>query len=70
MAKIKAATDQIRRALTMHLTRLDNECASTKEVLDSFQKDSERVEMYLTRLDDECSRMREEIVSFNEEVNG
>ena len=39
-------------------------------LLDTFQKDSERVEVYLTGLDYECEKMRDEIASLNEEVNG
>jgi uncharacterized membrane protein YvbJ len=39
-------------------------------LLDTFQKDSKRVEVYLTGLDDKCGRMREEIASLNKEVDG
>jgi len=49
----------------------NDECEELEgALLDTFQKDSERVEMYLTGLDYECGKMREDIAALNEEVDG
>ena len=49
----------------------NDECEELEgALLDTFQKDSERVEMYLTGLDHECGKMREDIAALNEEVDG
>jgi kinetochore protein NDC80 len=61
----------LRKSMVAFLNDDNDECEELEgSLLDSFQKDSERVEMYLTGLDDECGRMREEIASLNEEVIG
>ncbi len=61
----------LRKSMVAFLSDDNDECEELEgALLDTFQKDSERVEVYLAGLDDECGRMREEIASLNEEVNG
>jgi kinetochore protein NDC80 len=61
----------LRKSMVAFLNDDSDECEELEgSLLDTFQKDNERIEVYLTGLDDECGRMREEIASLNQEVNG
>lgn len=61
----------LRKGMVAFLKGDDDECKELEvALLDTFQKDNERIEVHLTGLDDECGRMREEIASLNQEVNG
>lgn len=61
----------LRRSMVAYLNDDNEECEELEgSLLDTFQKDSERVEVFLTGLDDECSRMKAEIESLHEDVNG
>ena len=61
----------LRKGMVAFLNGDNDECEELEgALLDTFQKDNERIEVYLTGLDDECGRIREEIASLNQEVNG
>jgi kinetochore protein NDC80 len=61
----------LRKSMVAFLNDDNDECEELEgALLDTFQKDSERVEMYLTGLDYECGKMREDIAALNEEVDG
>ena len=61
----------LRKSMVAFLNDNNEECEELEGgLLDTFQKDSEKVEAYITGLDGECGQMREEIAMLNEEVNG
>lgn len=61
----------LRKSYVAFLNDDNNKCKKLEgALLDSFQKDRERVDVYITGLYHECEKMREEIAVLNQEENG
>jgi 3-methyladenine DNA glycosylase AlkC len=60
----------LRKSIAAFLNDDNDECDELEgALLDTFQKDSDRVNVFIAGLLDECGTMKEEISSLNEEVN-
>ncbi|KAL3760419.1 hypothetical protein ACHAWU_005954 [Discostella pseudostelligera] len=60
----------LRKSMVAFLNDNSEECEELEgNLLDTFQRDCERVERYVTGLDEECGNMREDIAVLNEEAN-
>ena len=70
--RIRAQFNKFLRKSYVAFLNDDNDKCKKLEgaLLDSFQKDRERVDVYITGLYHECEKMREEIAVLNQEENG
>ena len=70
--RIRAQFNKFLRKSYVAFLNDDNDKCKKLEgaLLDSFQKDIERVDVYITGLYHECEKMREEIAALNQEENG